>query len=185
MVAILILAAGSGSRMGSPKASVEIDGVRLVDRTVTLFINAGFPNIYIVLGAWVDNVSRCTVLVNEHWQEGMGSSLRVGLTALQHVEEIDEVLISLVDLPGLNIETIQAVAHYPHDLVAALYQGKQGHPVKIGRSHWAGVLDSLDGDSGARNYLKERTDLAYVNILDPAIGKDVDTPEDLRTIRHG
>jgi nicotine blue oxidoreductase len=184
MLAVLILAAGSGSRMGRPKASVEIDGVRMVDRAVNLFISAGFPNIYLVLGAWIDDVSQCTVLVNENWQEGMGSSLRVGLSALQKVVGIDEVLISLVDLPGLTLEAIREVVEYPHDLVAARYEGEQGHPVKIGRSHWAAILDSLDGEAGARNYLASREDLVHVNIENSEIGKDVDTLEDLEAFRQ-
>ena len=75
----LILAAGSGSRMGRPKATLEIDGERLVDRAVSIFHEAGIKNVYVVLGAWQGFVPGATVVVNTNWETGMGSSLVAGL----------------------------------------------------------------------------------------------------------
>lgn len=46
------------------------------------------------------------VIVNEDWQEGMGSSLRSGLLALSSLPKVDAVIVTLVDLPGLTAESI-------------------------------------------------------------------------------
>ena len=70
----IILAAGSGSRMGGPKATIEIAGQRLVDRAVSVFHDGGIKDVYVVLGAWQGDVPGAQVLINPDWQTGMGSS---------------------------------------------------------------------------------------------------------------
>ena len=175
----LILAAGSGSRMGSPKAIVEINGQRLVDRAVANFHAAGISEVYVVLGAWVGEVPGAQILINKEWAEGMGSSLRVGLSAIQARPEVDSVLVSLVDLPGMTSAALAAVASSPAELAIGSYGGKSGHPVKFSRSHWQGIIDSAIGDQGARGYLKGRGDIEVIALDSLATGDDVDTPEDL------
>jgi len=181
MVAVLILAAGSGSRMGAPKAALEIGGQRLVDRAVNLFRDAGYPEIYVVLGAWIGEVPHAQLLINHDWEEGMGSSLRLGLSQLIGIPEITEVIVSLVDLPGLTAVAIKRIGEEPHDLVVATFEGKQGHPVKFGRAHWQPIIEGAGGDVGARNYLKGRPDVHYISLDGLANGKDVDTPAELKT----
>lgn len=175
----LILAAGSGSRMGKPKAIVEINGMRLVDRAVTTFHQAGISEVYLVLGAWVGDVPGAHVLINNEWEEGMGSSLRLGLRALSERSEIESVLVSLVDLPGITPAALAAVAASSAQLAMASYGGTPGHPVKFSRSHWQAIAESAKGDQGARAYLKGREDIEMIALEDVASGIDVDTPEDL------
>jgi CTP:molybdopterin cytidylyltransferase MocA len=114
----------------------------------------------------------------------MGSSLKVGLSAIQKNPKYREVIISLVDLPGLTADVIEAIYQHPHDLVTAEYGGKRGHPVKIGRSHWDGVLGSSAGDIGARSYLSSRSDVYQIAFDDLEIGRDLDTPADLAAFPH-
>jgi nicotine blue oxidoreductase len=59
------------------------------------------------------------------------------------------------------------------------FEGRAGHPVKIGREHWQAVIESARGDIGARNFLKGRSDIRYIPLADLATGNDLDTPEDL------
>ena len=188
MVAGLLLAAGNGSRMGQPKAALEIDGVRLVDRAVALFQAAGITEIFVVLGAWVGEVPGATVLINEGWQEGMGSSLRIGLEAISQDQRFYEVVVSLVDLPGLTAAALTKVAQYPGELVMATYHGKNGHPVKFSRSHWSGIIESAQGDVGARTYLadqkRHKSRVEYIALDDLATGNDLDSPEDLVQFKH-
>ena len=179
MVAGLNLAAGSGSRMGQPKAQIEYKGERLVDRAVRIFKEAGVAKIYVVLGAWVGEVNGAQVLVNENWQEGMGSSLRLGLSTAMKDASISAILVSLVDLPGITPSAIKAVMESEHDLLVATFDGAKGHPVKFSRSHWQGIIDSAQGDVGARNYLATRDDVSYLPLETLARGSDLDTPEDL------
>lgn len=179
MVAGLILAAGSGSRMGQPKAQIEINGERLVDRAVRIFKEAGLEKIYVILGAWVGKVDGAQILVNENWQEGMGSSLRLGLCTAMKDESISQILVSLVDLPGITPSAVEAVKASKHDLVMATFAGVKGHPVKFSRSHWQAIIDSAQGDVGARNFLATRDDVFYLPLDTLATGNDLDTPLDL------
>jgi CTP:molybdopterin cytidylyltransferase MocA len=170
----LVLAAGAGRRFGSPKAPFEVDGVRLVDRAVGLLRETGCDPVHVVLGSWLGDVPGATVVVNDGWDEGMGSSLRVGLSSLEPTEA-DRVLVVLVDLVGLTPQGVARLAAVGSRLAAATYDGNRGHPVVIGREHWAGVAGSAHGDRGARSYLDEHgAELELVEIGDVADGADLD-----------
>jgi CTP:molybdopterin cytidylyltransferase MocA len=92
---------------------------------------------------------------------------------------ISAILVSLVDLPGITASAIKAVMESEHDLLVATFDGAKGHPVKFSRSHWQGIIDSAQGDVGARNYLATRDDVFYLPLETLASGSDLDTPEDL------
>lgn len=175
----LILAAGSGSRLGTPKASLVVDGYRLVDRAVNNFASAGITEIYVVLGAWQGEVQGAHVIVNENWQDGMGSSLRIGLEHISSIESATDATISLVDLPGMTPDAIREIVQYPNDIVVGTFSGKPGHPVKFAKKYWSEVSQCAQGDVGARNFLKGRDDVHYIPLDELASGKDIDTPEDL------
>ena len=66
----------------------------------------------------------------------------------------------------------------PGSLARASYDGSPGHPVLLGRDHWAGVAGTATGDRGARDYLAAHPVLD-VECADLATGRDVDRPEDL------
>jgi nicotine blue oxidoreductase len=175
----LILAAGSGSRLGTPKASLVVGGQRLVDRAVSNFLSAGLSEIYVILGAWQGDVQGAHVIVNENWQEGMGSSLKIGLENVSKNTAATDVTISLVDLPGMTAEAIREIVESSHEIVVGTFAGKPGHPVKFARKHWAEVSQCAQGDVGARNFLKGRDDVHFIPLDHLASGKDIDTPEDL------
>lgn len=175
----IILAAGSGSRIGSPKAGIEIDGVRLIDKAVALFLEANIEEVFVVLGAWKGFVPGAKIIENPDWQSGMGSSLRIGLQEISKNSRYSEAIISLVDLPGMTAAAIAAVANSPHEIVMGTFDGKPGHPVKFSRKHWKNIAESVTGDVGARNFLKGRDDVVTIPLDTLAKGKDVDTPEDL------
>lgn len=175
----IILAAGSGSRMGTPKAILEIEGERLIDRAVALFHDAGIKDVYVVLGAWQGLVPDAEVLINPDWKSGMGSSLRVGLAHVEKLSEFSEAIVTLVDLPGLTSTAIRAVANTSQEIVVGTFDGKPGHPVKFARRYWKEIAESSVGDVGARNFLKGRDDIFTIALEKLATGKDIDTPEDL------
>ena len=169
----LVLAAGEGRRFGGPKAPYELDGERLVDRAVRLLHEAGVDQVVVVLGAWVGDVPHADVVVNEDWPEGMGSSLRAGLAHLATLDDVDRVLVTLVDLVALTPVAVARVLACDAGLAAATYDGRRGHPVLLGRSHWAGVAASATGDRGARAYLAEH-DVTAVEVGDVADDADLD-----------
>ncbi len=176
-VAGLVLAAGSGSRFGEPKAPVVVDGERLVDHAVRCLREGGCDPVVVVLGAWVGDVPHADVIVNAEWQGGMGSSLRAGLHALED-NDVDAVLVTLVDLPGLTPQAVARIVNTDDEIVVATYSGERGHPVRLARKHWPDVIAVAAGDAGARGFLAGRTDITLVEVGDIADGADLDTQSD-------
>lgn len=171
----IVLAAGAGTRYGQPKAPVEFEGERLVDRAVRVLQEAGCFPIAVVLGAWIGEVPGAVIIENPDWASGMGSSLREGLTWAQSTDATS-VAVTLVDLPGLTSTAVSRIVDNPADLVSAAFDGQRGHPVKFGRDHWAALIESASDDRGAREYLRTRKDLVLVEVSDVADGWDLDTP---------
>ena len=167
--------------MGGPKALVELDGEPLVRRALRVLADGGCAPRVVVLGAAADAVRAVlpedvTAAEAAEWAEGMGASLRTGMQALADSTD-GAVLLSLVDLPDLVPEVVARVgrvARSPHVLARAAYEGVPGHPVLLGRDHWPGVLESAQGDQGARSYLS-RHEVELVECGDLATGRDVNT----------
>jgi CTP:molybdopterin cytidylyltransferase MocA len=183
-VAGLVLAAGAGRRYGGPKALVEVDDRLLVERALGTVRAAGCAPLVVVLGAGAAEVTAradlndAVTVVNEDWPTGMGSSLRAGLAALSGTGA-DAVVVLLVDTPGVTPAAVRRVlAHAaPDALAGATYGGQPGHPVLLGRAHWAGVAESAVGDVGARRYLSAHADrVTSVPCEDVADGTDLDEP---------
>ncbi len=183
-VAGLLLAAGAGRRYGQPKALVELDGERLVDRALATLREAGCAPLMVVLGAGAAEVlatpglDGATVVVNDGWDTGMGSSLRAGLAALEPTTST-AVIIMLVDTPGITAAAVRRVIRSagPDALATATYHGEPGHPVLLGRAHWAGVAAYALGDVGARSYLSAHADrVTRIPCEDIADGRDMDEP---------
>jgi CTP:molybdopterin cytidylyltransferase MocA len=182
-VAALVLAAGGGRRYGMPKALVEYEGSLLVERAVRTATAVCDP-VLVVLGARAVDVWRsadlggATVLANADWETGMASSLRTGLDGLRGWPgRVDAVLVLLVDMPGMTPAVLARMAEHaaPHALAVPTYDGVRGHPVLLGREHWAGVADSAIGDEGARRYLAAHqvTEVDCTGLADPV---DLDVP---------
>jgi CTP:molybdopterin cytidylyltransferase MocA len=114
----------------------------------------------------------------------MGRSLRRGLQALDG-SGARAALFTLVDLPDVGAAVMRRVADRWREqgasadaLVRATYDERPGHPVLVGREHWPGLLATLSGDVGARDYLAGRR-VHEVSCDDLATGRDLDRPEDL------
>lgn len=175
----LLLAAGAGRRYGRPKGLVP---GWLSDRAAALR-DGGCDPVVAVLGAQAPRVRELVpagvdVVVAEDWETGMGASLRAGLAHLAAGASTGVVVV-LVDLPGLTAEAVRRIRERGSDdptaLVQATYGGRAGHPVLLGRAHWAGVAELAVGDRGARPYLATRP-VRQVECGDVADGQDVDSP---------
>ncbi|MCT2105806.1 nucleotidyltransferase family protein [Dietzia cinnamea] len=172
----LVLAAGAGRRFGRPKALIELDGTRLIDRAVALLGEGGCDRVVVVSGAVELAVPGAEVVPNPLWETGMGSSLRAGLTAIGG----EDVVVVPVDMPWLGAEAVRRVAAAGSSLAVATYGGIRAHPVLLGADHHAGVIDSASGDAGARHYLRAHSHLVTEVPCDgTGSPRDVDRPEDL------
>lgn len=169
--------------MGRPKALVD----DWLVRSLRVLADGGCSGLTVVLGASADEARTLLtqaggalppydVVVAPDWVEGMGASLRAGLTALP--ADVDAVLVHLVDLPDVGAEVVRrvvAAATGPAVLARASYDDGPGHPVLIGVDHVAGVVAAATGDRGARSYLADHA-VALVPCGDLADGRDVDVP---------
>lgn len=183
MIGGLVLAAGAGTRFGGPKALVQVAGERWVDRAVALLRTGGADIIAVVVGAAdISGTTADAIVYNPDWGSGMGSSLRAGLTSPVFAG-CSAIAVLLVDQPGIAAEAVARVVAAHADgaeLAVATYGGVRGHPVVLGRDHWAGVAAAATGDRGARPYLVAHAgqvrDVACDGLGDPA---DIDTAAEL------
>jgi CTP:molybdopterin cytidylyltransferase MocA len=184
-VAGLLLAAGAGRRFGMPKALVRHGGRLFVEHAAEALHDGGCAPVVVVLGALAEDVrstamlSGSSLVDNPDWATGMGSSLRVGLSALNGVDA-PAVVVLPVDTPGVTAAAVKRLAALasPSALARATYDGVPGHPVLIGRDHWAKVAELATGDEGAKPFLAQH-EVTAVPCEDIAGGADVDKPEDL------
>jgi CTP:molybdopterin cytidylyltransferase MocA len=177
----LVLAAGGGSRYGMPKALIPYPEKLLVQHAVDTLREAGVPDCLVVLGAEAEKVRAAApglpeTVVNPDWATGLGSSLRVGLEALAGTPA-DAAVVLLVDMPGVTPLAVRRIAaHAARDaLVMGGYGDRRGHPVLLGRDHWAGVRETATGDRGARDYLRSHP-VTVVPVGDVADDRDIDVP---------
>lgn len=154
----VLLAAGAGTRMGRPKALVSDERGSWLLRACVTLRNGGCDDVVVVIGA---EASKARALLGDlpvfiveaaDWAEGMSASLRAGLGA---AGEADAALVHLVDLPDVGPEVVHRLIQdaSPDALARAVYDGRPGHPMLIGRDHWDGVMQDAVGDRGAGDYL--------------------------------
>lgn len=194
-VAGILLAAGSGSRLGQPKALVKFEGQTLAERGVVLLKDGGADPVLVVSGAVPVSVTAARTVHNPDWHTGMGSSLAAGLRALRGDGEWDAggesdgtgaAVIALADQPLVGAESVRRLIAAYRDgasVAVAAYDGKPRNPVLIAREHWPAVLELATGDTGARPFLRANPDLVtVVECGDTGRPDDVDTAADLARI---
>jgi nicotine blue oxidoreductase len=182
----VVPAAGSGSRLGTPKAIVELHGERLVDRAVRTLRAGGCAGVVVVLGAVDLEVPDATVVHNPDWATGMGSSFRAGLAAMP--ADADAAIVHLVDQPNIGPDVVARLiaAHAAGATVAvATYGGQRRNPVLLARSTWAEASALAEGkDQGARPYLAAHPEaITAVPCDDLGDAEDIDTAADLERAR--
>lgn len=190
-VAGILLAAGEGSRLGQPKALVELGGQTLAERGVAMLRDGGTDPVLLVTGAARATVSGARTVRNLDWRTGMGSSLAAGLHALELAEDGDVVaaVVALADQPLVGAEAVRRLitAYSGGATVAvAAYDGKPRNPVLLARGHWPDVLALAVGDTGARPFLRAHPEwVTLVECGDTGSPFDIDTPEDLARATEG
>jgi nicotine blue oxidoreductase len=185
-IAGILLAAGSGSRLGRPKALVEFHGQTLAERGAALLRDGGADPVLLVTGAAAASAEGTRVVRNPDWATGMGSSLAAGLRALGDDKGTEAAVIALADQPLVGAESVRRlIASYLGGarVAVAAYEGKPRNPVLIAREHWPEVLASATGDAGARPFLRAHPDLVtVVECGDTGSPDDIDTEEDLKRV---
>jgi nicotine blue oxidoreductase len=180
-VAGILLAAGQGSRLGRPKALVEVGGESLARRGVALLRDGGVAPIVVVTGAVAVDLPGVLAVHNPDWRSGMGSSLAAGLATVP--DSCAAAVIALVDQPLIGPEAVRRlIAAYAAGagVAVAAYQGVPRNPVLLARPHWPAVVALAVGDAGARPFLRAHPELVtLVECGDTGRPDDLDTRSDL------
>ncbi len=186
MIWAVVLAAGRSRRMGAQKLLLPYGGSTIVEAVVRAALEASLQGAIVVLGADEErvraNLAPCAVTfaVNEDWERGMFSSVRAGFEALP--EKATAAVVMLGDQPFVKPETIdELVARYRETrrgVVLPVHGGRRGHPVLIDTKFKSEIL-SLGPEATLRDIVRTHTDeVLEVEIDDPDILRDIDTPED-------
>lgn len=192
-VAAVILAAGAGRRLGGVnKALLETDGASFLATIARLGSAAGLSPQLVVVGephcaATVAEAERLglTWLVNSDPSRGMASSIEVGFGHL--VAEgagVDAALLWPVDHARVRPATVDTVvaACTADNVVVPAFGGRGGHPTGFGRCAWPALARCSQQPEGARSVVHAAAQLRRVDVDDPGVLRDVDTPADQRCL---
>jgi molybdenum cofactor cytidylyltransferase len=185
-IPVLLLAAGSSSRMGRPKQLLPWGNQLLIEHQIQTLLYTGNP-ILVVLGANADLIVpvvekfRVNIVMNKQWNNGIGSSISAGLNNLSCKAPVPRgVLIALLDQPFVTTVHFKKMLRtfqngHRQIIVSGSASGWQGVPALFD-AYYFKELSGLNGKVGAKNiiqqYRKYVTKIECNEILD-----DMDTQE--------
>lgn len=190
MVPGIVLAAGASSRMGTPKALLRAGDRTFVRRILDVFREGGTDSAVVVVRpgqadviAEVERAGFGTAIVNAGAEEGQLSSLIAGLDAADG-PGVQAVLVTLVDVPLVTAATVRTLldraATTSAGIVRAVHRGRHGHPVLFKRELFD-ALRRADPGVGAKAVTRSAA-VEDVEVDDPGVAQDVDTPDDYRRL---
>ena len=189
MIAGIVLAAGSSSRLGRPKQLLPLQGEPLLRFTLRRILTTSLDAVYVVLGHHGDNITRAIedlpvrIVYNPHAERGQSTSVLAGLNAVAAAEP-DAVMFLLGDQPLVDPEVVNRLISLWREtrtgVVAPRYTGYPGrNPILFDRLVLPELM-TLTGDIGARDIVRAhqmRGDISLVDVDAPA-PRDVDTEAD-------
>ena len=184
-VAAVILAAGGSTRFGAPKQLLPWQGRPLIAHIADMAWTAGLSPVVVVVGAEAEQTVPALagrdvcVLRNYRWQEGMSTSLSLGVAALP--SPVAAAIFLPVDQPLVDARFLRSLVAYWKEHAAGIVipvgrEGRRGTPVLFTRRYFA-ELANLSGDVGGRAlFASYPDDLVTMPVADPDLLVDVDTP---------
>ena len=194
MIGAVLLAAGSARRFGSGggKLTATLGGEAVVHRAARALLEGGLELVQVVLRpgddelrAALEDLAVAFVECPDH-AAGMSASLRTGIAALP--EQTTAALVALADQPTVDPAVIRALVAVLENgspaIAAPRYRGVLANPVLFARSVFPELL-AIAGDVGARSVvLRDPARVSWLDV-DAPVPADVDTPDDLKTLRDG
>ncbi len=188
---IIILAAGSSSRLGQPKQLLKYNNTTLINHVVTAC--QGVPNAItvVVTGAVHEEVKAAItatdikVRYNPDWQQGMSTSIKCGLQELLNAEpDIKACILAVCDQPYISTSMFNAlISAYENsngEIIASSYSGTAGTPALFGNRFFTDLF-ALAGQEGAKKIIgKNETNVSFLPFHNGAI--DIDTIADYVTL---
>jgi molybdenum cofactor cytidylyltransferase len=186
--AALVLAAGESRRFGGLKQLADWGGRPLLEHVVDAVHRWPVDLVVVVLGAHSEEILQradlgdAPVVVNPEWEEGIASSIRVGLDLLTRDAHVDRTFIALGDQPRIPPSVppalIEAMEESGRRAIVPRYRYQRANPVLVARSMWT-TLMSLEGDTGASGVLMAHPEWVEEVRFDQLPPVDIDTPDDL------
>lgn len=183
----IVLAAGSSSRMGSPKQLLSYQHKSLLDIAIEAAVNAVQGSVVVILGGNYNLIAgkvgnnNLTVVRNQDWEKGIGTSISLGMSVIMAKEmALDGVILMVCDQPFINAAQLKALMLKEQmsgkGIVASAYSETLGVPSLFSNQYF-NELTTLNGEEGAKKLiLKYKNDLATVPFINGEI--DIDTPAD-------
>lgn len=191
MPALLLLAAGASTRLGSPKQLVKIGEQFLLEKMVETALATPFRPVVVVLGAHAE-IIRPTVdhlpveiLQNDNWESGMASSITCGVRHLvENHPDCPGLVLMLSDQPFVTqgiLQKLHAEALEKQVAMAAAHYGGTFGPPAYFSAEMFGEMLLLQGQAGAKKLFAQHPDrVAQVDF--PEGADDLDTPEDVQRL---
>ena len=188
-----MLAAGSSSRLGTPKQLLNYNGNSLLQYVTGIAADAAANAVVIVLGANAHlllpeiDKKKADVVINNNWQQGMASSIIAGLSfLLEKYSSTDGVIFMMCDQPFVNVSLLNDLIITQRQtgkpIVASSYNNTIGAPALFHKSIFPELLN-LTGDTGARMIIQRHiTEVATVPFSKGNI--DIDTAEDYEKLMN-
>jgi molybdenum cofactor cytidylyltransferase len=191
-IALIVLAAGASSRMGTPKQLLKFKGVSLVRHAALTGLESGCSPVLVVLGASKELIRPeledlpLHILENLEWEKGMSTSIRTGINyLLQTVPPISAALLMLCDQPMVSSVLIKQLMNECQTssapFIACEYGNQWGVPALFSRELFAELLD-LKGMAGAKDVIRKYAEKGQ-SVTFPEGLIDVDTPEDYQRLQ--
>lgn len=192
-LAIIVLAAGSSTRMGEAKQLLKWNGQTLLSNAIDSARILSPDKTLVVLGSDHERIAdaiqelQVDKVINEHWKSGMGSSISVGVTfVLNNWPAVSKVIIMLADQPLIDsdhlFKLIDLYKRSACDLAATSYGDRPGVPAIFSSRYFDNLIE-LNSDFGARQLLRKECRLGC---MISAEGKtvDLDTKEDYEKFKN-
>ena len=189
----MVLAAGASTRLGTPKQLLSYHDKSLLPHVLSEAISSYASPVIVVLGANSDLVSKeidntkIYTIENTGWEEGMASSVRLGLdTLLNSKPYIDAVIFMVCDQPHISSWVLNALISTQQkttkQIVTCNYGESIGPPALFHKKYFRHLME-LKGDVGARNIIQQNmSDVG--TILFPEGKIDIDTKEDYEALKN-
>lgn len=190
MVSAIILAAGMSKRMDSPKQLLRIGGKPLLQHILDSVDRSAVDEIVLVLGFEAESIrkdlteNRARIVINDSYEEGMSTSIQVGIGALD--KKTDAALIILCDQPLIGHQVLdKIISDYKlsdSKIAVPYYKGFRGNPVLIDRLLFPEMM-GISGDIGCRAIFGLHPDsILKVPMDDLSILVDIDTQQEFEKI---
>lgn len=185
---VILLAAGSSSRLGRPKQLINYQGKTLIQHSIEAALNSTANDLVVVLGSNSELIQtgieskEVPVLVHEHWEEGMSSSMQCGLRYLIETSQVEQVILMLCDQPYVTQDLLDQLMNGKKasrkGILACSYSGTVGVPALFDQTYFPELFALMGAEGAKKVILNHQEDVFLIGF--PLGAVDLDTEEDVQ-----